>query len=127
MNETQLWADLGGAPAIHALVAAFYRRVPQDDILGPMYPEQDFAGAEQRLADFLCFRLGGDPTYLRLRGHPRLKMRHMPFAIDDAAAQRWVDLMREAMKEVQLPAAPAAELDEFFVQVAQFLRNQPES
>lgn len=124
MNESQLWTDLGGAPAVRSLVAAFYRRVPGDDILGPMYPADDLAGAEQRLADFLCFRLGGDPTYLRQRGHPRLRMRHMPFTIDAAAARRWVELMRASMAEAGIPAKTAAELDEFFVQVADFLRNR---
>lgn len=126
MDEASLWAEIGGAPTIRRLVSSFYKQVATDDILGPMYPQDEWEEAEQRLRDFLCFRLGGDHTYLRKRGHPRLRMRHAPFAIDIAARDRWLLLMRNAMEEIQLPATPAKELDNFFVQVADFLRNRPE-
>ncbi len=86
--------DLIGGDRIAAMVAAFYRRVPTDPILGPMYPPDDMAGAEHRLRSFLIYRLGGPPDYLKERGHPRLRMRHMPFAIDRAARDRWMELMR---------------------------------
>src|SRR5688572_20964504 len=84
------------------LCAAFFRRVPADDLLRPMY-EPDFAGAEQRLRDFLIGRFGGPDTYVRQRGHPRLRMRHARFHIDRAARDRWVALMTEAMSETALP------------------------
>jgi hemoglobin len=67
-----------GEDGFHRLIAAFYRQVPSDDILGPMYPAADIAGAEQRLRDFLIGRFGGPQRYIEDRGHPRLRMRHMP-------------------------------------------------
>lgn len=117
--------DLVGHDRIAAMVAAFYRRVPQDPILGPMYPPEDMEGAEQRLRSFLVYRLGGPPDYLRERGHPRLRMRHAPFPIDRAARDRWMDLMRAAMEEAGLPADIRAYLDGFFGDIATFLQNRP--
>lgn len=117
--------DLVGHDRIAAMVAAFYRRVPQDPILGPMYPPEDMEGAEQRLRSFLVYRLGGPPDYLRERGHPRLRMRHAPFPIDRAARDRWMDLMRAAMEEAGLPADIRSYLDGFFGDIATFLQNRP--
>lgn len=106
------------------LVAAFYRRVKTDDILGPMYPDHDFEGAEQRLRDFLIFRFGGPQTYIMERGHPRLRMRHAPFVVDQAARDRWVLLMDEALQEVALPEEAEQMLRPFFHDVATFLMNR---
>ena len=123
MNEAELYAAIG-EDGISEMVAAFYRRIRQDDLLGPMYPSDDWEGSEQRLREFLWFRLGGDPRYLESRGHPRLRMRHMPFSIGVAERDRWLKLMREAMEEVDLPAAAQLDLDAFFSQVADFMRNR---
>lgn len=123
MNEAELYAAIG-EDGISGMVAAFYRRIRQDDLLGPMYPSDDWEGSEQRLREFLWFRLGGDPRYLESRGHPRLRMRHMPFSIGVAERDRWLKLMREAMEEVDLPADAQLELDAFFSQVADFMRNR---
>ncbi len=123
MNEAELYAAIG-EDGISGMVAAFYRRIRQDDLLGPMYPSEDWEGSEQRLREFLWFRLGGDPRYVESRGHPRLRMRHMPFSIGVAERDRWLKLMREAMEEVDLPAAAQLELDAFFSQVADFMRNR---
>lgn len=117
--------DLVGHDRIAAMVAAFYRRVPQDPILGPMYPPDDMEGAEQRLRSFLVYRLGGPPDYLRERGHPRLRMRHAPFPVDRAARDRWMELMRAAMVEADLPADIRAYLDGFLGDIATFLQNRP--
>jgi hemoglobin len=106
------------------LVNAFYRRVASDDILGPMYPREDLAGAELRLREFLVYRFGGSTAYLEHRGHPRLRGRHAPFAIDRAAADRWVALMRAALDEVQPPAEARAALEAFFAETATFLINR---
>ncbi|MCL4162787.1 UNVERIFIED_CONTAM: hypothetical protein GTU68_002993 [Idotea baltica] len=106
------------------MVAAFYRRVRVDDLIGPMYPENDWEGSEQRLRDFLIFRLGGSDKYIQDRGHPRLRMRHAPFKIGEAERDRWVQLMSEAMRETQVPASIAENLSTFFQQVADFMRNQ---
>lgn len=113
-----------GAETITAMVKAFYRRVPGDDLLGPMYPSADLEGAEKRLRDFLVMRLGGPQTYMEERGHPRLRMRHMPFVIGDAERDRWLLLMEEAMAESGVKDSHASVLRPFFQQVADFMRNQ---
>jgi hemoglobin len=105
-------------------VRAFYAQVPGDDILGPMYPAHDFAGAEERLRDFLVGRFGGPPRYLEQRGHPRLRMRHMPFAIDQRARDRWIALMDRALDDAQLPPEVTALLRDFLAQVATFMINR---
>ena len=113
-----------GETGLRELVAAFYRRVKEDNLLGPMYPESDWHGAEERLADFLVYRFGGSQKYIEERGHPRLRMRHMPFRIGEAERDRWLQLMGKAMVE-QTIAEPAARLlEDFFVQTADFMRNQ---
>jgi len=125
MNEEEIFQQIG-AQGITNMCAAFYRKVPNDDILGPMYPKDDMAGAEERLRDFLLFRLGADTTYLEKRGHPKLRMRHAPFEINFRARDRWIKLMDEAMKEADIPSDTATTLHTFFFQVADFLRNVPE-
>ncbi len=113
----------GEAP-IRALVAAFYRRVPQDEVLSPLYPTADLAGAEQRLADFLVERCGGPPAYPSVRGHPRLRMRHARFPIDAAARDRWLTHMRAALMEAELDERAREALDLFLADVATFLINR---
>jgi hemoglobin len=112
-----------GADGFERLVAAFYRQVPGDDILGPMYPADDMAGAEERLRLFLIGRFGGPPTYMEKRGHPRLRMRHAPYRLDAAARDRWVCLMDRALDEAALGAEATALLRAFFHDTASFLRN----
>jgi len=106
------------------LVAAFYRRVPGDDVLGPMYEGRDMADAEWRLREFLVGRFGGPMRYVEKRGHPRLRMRHVPFAITPSARDRWVELMSQALAEVQLPAQAVPPLRRFFEQAATFMINR---
>jgi hemoglobin len=114
-----------GEDGFRRLVAAFYRQVPGDDILGAMYPARDLAGAEERLREFLIFRFGGPRRYLETRGHPRLRMRHAPFRIDKAARDRWIQLMGSALTETALPAEAEKMLREFFDSVATFMINRP--
>ncbi|MBL8211439.1 MAG: globin [Bryobacterales bacterium] len=116
-----------GEEGFTKLVAAFYRQIPADDILGPMYPKKDLEGAEQRLREFLIFRFGGPLRYLENRGHPRLRMRHAPFPVDTGARDRWVEIMDRALAEAQLDPRAEAVLRPFFHQVATFLinRNSP--
>lgn len=116
--------DAIGEDGFARLIAAFYRQVPGDDLLGPMYPPHDLAGAEQRLRDFLIGRFGGPPRYIAERGHPRLRMRHMPFAIDAAGRDRWVLLMQRALDEAALPPEAAAILRAFFDEVATMMINR---
>ena len=113
-----------GPEGITAMVAAFYRKVPDDDLLGPMYPAEEMAAAEERLRDFLKFRLLGDPVYQFKRGHPTLRMRHAPFAIGEKERDRWLELMEEAMEESGVSAAGKRVLLPFFADVAEFLRNR---
>jgi hemoglobin len=107
------------------LVAAFYRQVPGDDILGPIYPAHDLRGAEERLRDFLIFRFGGPPIYIEQRGHPRLRMRHAPFAIGQVERDRWIALMNRALNEAVLPDEVRQILSVFFKSTATFLMNRP--
>lgn len=123
MNEADVMAACG-EDGIRRMVAAFYQRVRTDDVIGPMYPENDWENAEQRLAEFLLFRLGASTRYIETRGHPRLRMRHVTFKIGLAESERWVKLMGEAMDETGIPQNAREFLDPFFIQVADFLRNQ---
>jgi hemoglobin len=123
MTDEHLY-DAIGEDGFARLVRAFYAQVPGDEILGPLYPPHDLAGAEQRLRDFLVGRFGGPPRYIEQRGHPRLRMRHMPFTIDEAARNRWVMLMDRALDETKLPEDATLLLREFFHSVATFLRNR---
>lgn len=114
-----------GEEGFQRLAAAFYAQVPGDDILGRMYPPHDLAGAEQRLRDFLVGRFGGPRRYEEQRGHPRLRMRHMPFRLDQAARDRWVQLMDRALDAAKLPEDAAKVLRDFFHHMATFLINTP--
>ncbi len=118
--------DQIGEDGFQSLVAAFYRGVREDDLIGPMYPPDDWEGAELRLRDFLVGRFGGPPRYMEERGHPRLRMRHAPFAIGAAERDRWLQLMDAAMKEAETPEPSCQVLKEFFAQTADFMRNKPE-
>ena len=113
-----------GEEGFARLVRAFYAQVPDDDILGPMYPKHDLAGAEVRLRDFLVGRCGGPPRYIEQRGHPRLRMRHAPFVIDQAARNRWMELMDRALTDASLPADVTPLLREFLDGVATFMINR---
>src|SRR5215472_10702120 len=126
MTEQEIYAAVG-SDGFHRLVAAFYRRVPHDDVLGPLYPAHDLDGAEQRLRDFLIFRFGGPPSYIEQRGHPRLRMRHAPFPIGTAARNRWVQLMNRALDEARFPEEAEQILRSFFNATATFLMNRPET
>lgn len=123
MNESEIYAAIG-EDGFERLIAAFYKQVPQDEILGPMYPADDMAGAEIRLRDFLIGRFGGPQRYIEQRGHPRLRARHMPFAIDAAARVRWLELMDSALVETSLPPAANVVLRQFFEAVSTMVVNR---
>jgi hemoglobin len=121
--DTQIHAVIGDE-GFTRLVAAFFRRIPTDDLLGPMYQNSDLKAAEWRLREFLIGRFGGPQTYIQHRGHPRLGMRHIPFAIDQTARDRWISLMSAALDEAKLPAEADAMLRKFFEDSATFLINR---
>ena len=123
MEEHEVYAIIGDA-GFERLVAAFYRQVPDDDLLGPLYPADDFQGAEQRLRDFLIYRFGGPVTYIEQRGHPRLRMRHAAFPIGESVRDRWLQLMERALDRAMLPQEVQALLRSFFASTATFLINR---
>jgi hemoglobin len=122
-DDQEIYA-LIGEEGFERLIAAFYRQVPGDDILGPMYPVNDLEGAERRLRDFLVFRFGGPQRYIEERGHPRLRMRHAPFPIGQAARDRWMLLMTNALADAELPVEAEAMLRKFFESTATFMINR---
>jgi hemoglobin len=124
MKEDEIFSVVG-EDGFKRLVAAFYRQVYDDDILGPMYPKDEREGAEQRLRDFLIYRFGGPQRYIEQRGHPRLRARHMPFRINQAARDRWMHLMDQAFKAAALPIEAEQFLRTFFEQMSTFMINQP--
>jgi hemoglobin len=123
--EDQVYSAVG-EEGFARLVAAFYRRVPLDDILSKMYPADDLAGAEDRLREYLIFRFGGPQRYIEQRGHPRLRMRHLPFTIDQPARDRWMELMQASLDEASLPPEAAETLRAFFGPMSQFMINRPQ-
>ena len=123
LTEEQVYERIG-EDGFARLVRAFYAQVPADPILGPMYPARDLAGAEERLRDFLVGRFGGPPRYVEQRGHPRLRQRHMPFAIDRAARERWVLLMDAALDQAGIDPDARDLLREFLHGVATFMINR---
>jgi hemoglobin len=104
----------GGEEAFRRLVQDFYSRVADDPLLRPIYPEEDLAGATERLTLFLIQYWGGPSTYSERRGHPRLRMRHHPFAIGQAERDAWLRHMTAAVDSLELaPPARKALLDYF--------------
>lgn len=123
MEEHEVYPVIG-SEGFERLVAAFYLQVPGDDVLGPMYPADDLPGAEQRLRDFLIYRFGGPTLYIEQRGHPRLRMRHAPFPIGQAARDRWVQLMDRAVDDAAFPDEVEQLLRTFFAAMATFMINR---
>jgi hemoglobin len=108
--EGNFYERVGGTETFRKLVAKFYEGVATDDVLRPMYPEEDLGPAAERLQLFLEQYWGGPTTYQEQRGHPRLKMRHMPFKINPLARERWLLHMRAAVEAIELPQLLEAEL-----------------
>jgi len=122
MTEKLIYDTLGN-DGISKIITEFYEIMRSDDLIGKMYPENDWEGAEERLRDFLLFRFGGDPKYIQERGHPRLRMRHAPFLIGEKERDRWMEIMDEAMRRCEVPDDVFKSLHEFFAGVADFMRN----
>jgi len=119
-----LYQRAGGSPFFEALVGRFYDGVETDPLLRPVYPEPDLAGARHRLTLFLIQYWGGPTTYDQERGHPRLRMRHAPFAIGAEERDRWLLHMRAAVAELAPPDDVAAELERYFTMAAEAMRNR---
>ena len=100
--QGNFWQEVGGRPTFEKLVRAFYEGIKSDPVLLPMYPEDDLEGAIQRLTGFLEQYWGGPGTYSEERGHPRLRMRHLPFKVNPDARDRWLLHMRAAVDGLEL-------------------------
>jgi hemoglobin len=107
--EAGLYARVGGMATFHKLAAAFYARVAQDSVLRPLYPES-LAEPEEHLALFLAQYFGGPQTYSQRRGHPRLRMRHLPFSIGKVERDAWVEHMLKALDETQIGEPESSEM-----------------
>jgi hemoglobin len=118
-----MYERVGGEPFFKALVDRFYAGVASDPVLRPLYPE-DLEGPNEHLRLFLIQYWGGPRTYDEQRGHPRLRMRHAPFAIGLAERDAWLRLMLSALAEAGLPAEDEAEIAEYFRSTATQLINQ---
>ena len=119
-----LFERVGGISFFERVAEEFYVSVRTDPVLLALYPEPDDLGpARRRLALFLTQYWGGPTTYSDERGHPRLRMRHATFPIDDAMRDRWLSHMNAALDAVAAPAEIVAEMREYFVRAADHLRN----
>lgn len=119
-----LYDRVGGMEFFVRLVDEFYTGVVADEVLWPLYPDQsDLAGAKHRLTLFLAQYWGGPTTYMEERGHPKLRLRHMPFHVGPLERDRWLVHMVAAIEAVTEDADVRAELTNYFVPAAEHLRN----
>ena len=114
---------VGGTETFAKLARVFYEGVVTDEVLRPMYPDDELEEAEQRLRMFLEQYWGGPSTYQELRGHPRLRLRHQPFKINPLARERWLFHMEAAVDSLNLPAQKRAELWGYFDRAATAMLN----
>lgn len=124
-SEQSFYDAVGGAPTFERLVHAFYEGVADDAELRALYPEEDLGPAERRLRMFLEQYFGGPTTYSQERGHPRLRMRHVPYAVTMDQRNRWLRHMLAAMETVEIPEAHAEAMRDYFVRAADMLVNAP--
>jgi hemoglobin len=123
VRVTTFYDEIGGEETFTAIVAAFYRGVGEDEVLRPLYPDEDLGPAEERFRLFLMQYWGGPTTYSDRRGHPRLRMRHAPFAVTPLAKDHWLGHFRAALDEVGLPPEQDAQFWEYVTHAAQFMVN----
>jgi hemoglobin len=122
-ESTTFYDEIGGYDTIRRIVDRFYEGVAQDPVLRPMYPEEDLGPAAERFTKFLAQYWGGPSTYSEERGHPRLRMRHAPFPVTPAAAQRWLVHFREGLDSVGLTPEQDAQFWDYVTHAAQFMVN----
>ncbi|MBK8463218.1 MAG: globin [Nigerium sp.] len=120
---SSLYDRVGGAETFRRLVDRFYEGVAGDPPLREMYPDEDLGPAADRLRMFLEQYWGGPKTYGETRGHPRLRMRHAPYAVTPRQAERWLHHMMAAVDELGLADAEDAELREYLDRAAWFMLN----
>jgi hemoglobin len=121
--EQSFYQAVGGEETFHRIVARFYAEVAKDEILRPLYPDEDLGPAEEKLRLFLMQYWGGPHTYSERRGHPRLRMRHAPFVIGPLQRDAWLRCMRIAVDEAGLSQAQRKQLWEYLEMAANSLLN----
>lgn len=122
-TPTSFYDEVGGHETFVRLVDVFYRGVADDEVLRPMYPEEDLGPAKERLRMFLEQYWGGPTTYSERRGHPRLRMRHAPFPVNPDARDRWLAHMRSAVDELELSPLHEATLWDYLQRAAHAMVN----
>ncbi|GAA2671464.1 MULTISPECIES: globin [Actinosynnema] len=114
---------VGGYETFRRIVARFYEEVAKDEVLRPMYPEQDLGPAEERFRLFLMQYWGGPHTYSERRGHPRLRMRHMPFEIGPRERDAWLRCAKVGVDEADLTPQQREQLWGYLEMAANSLVN----
>ena len=124
-QEQTFFEEIGGMPVVERIVRRFYEGVASDPLLGPMYPQDDLAdgSAARRLTLFLAQYWGGPPTYQQERGHPRLRMRHAPFAVTPTARDHWLRHFRAGLDEAELSPEQDAKFWGYVTYAADFMLN----
>jgi hemoglobin len=123
VDSPSFYDAVGGHATFQRLIESFYSRVAEDAGLRALYPEDDLGPAAERLRMFLEQYWGGPHTYSEVRGHPRLRARHVPFRVDAAARDSWLTHMRAALDDLALPAEADKVLWDYFPVAAEMLVN----
>ncbi|HEV7649165.1 MAG TPA: globin [Actinophytocola sp.] len=122
-NAESFFDAVGGEETFHRIIARFYAEVAKDEVLRPIYPEEDLGPAEERLRLFLMQYWGGPHTYSDRRGHPRLRMRHAPFSIGPIERDAWLRCMRVAVDEAGLSPEHREQLWTYLEMAANSMMN----
>jgi hemoglobin len=126
VTEAQtFYEEIGGFETFRRIVARFYEGVAGDEVLRPLYPDEDLGPAEERFLHFLVQYWGGPSTYSERRGHPRLRMRHAPFPVDEQARDRWLTHFREGLDAAHLTPEQDAQFWAYVTHAATFMINTP--
>lgn len=118
-----LFEAVGGASVFERIVENFYVGIAADPVLRPMYPA-DLTESKKYMSLFLIQYFGGPGTYSEQRGHPRLRMRHLPFAIGQAERDAWMKHMKAAVVAENLSAESTSAMLEYFERTATFMMNR---
>lgn len=125
-EKPSFYEAVGGEETFRRLVHRFYEGVANDPLLRPLYPDEDLTAAEDKLRMFLEQYWGGPRAYSEQRGHPRLRMRHVPFRIGEKERDAWLRHMRVAMDELDLSETHDRMLWGYLTTAANSLVNAPE-
>ena len=123
VGRPSFYDEVGGHETFRRLVARFYSGVAGDPVLRPLYPEDDLGPAEERFRMFLEQYWGGPTSYSEQRGHPRLRMRHVPFAVGPLARDHWLAHMRVAVDSLNLAPMHASQLWDYLERAAHSMVN----